>query len=35
MRSVEFDPLGVRQALLLRSGQALLIYDYSCAETEI
>lgn len=32
MRSVEFDPLGVRQAILLQSGRALLIYDYSCAE---
>ena len=35
MRSLEFDPLGVRQALLLRSGRALLIYDYSATETEI
>ena len=35
MRALEFDPLGVRQAMLLQSGRALLIYDYSCTELEI
>ena len=35
MRTLEIDPLGVRDARLLQSGRALLIYDYSCAVQEI
>ena len=35
MRTVQFDPLGVRQAILLQNGRALLIYDYSCTELEL
>ncbi|MBQ6404110.1 MAG: hypothetical protein IJI27_09420 [Oscillospiraceae bacterium] len=35
MRSLEIDPLGVRDARLLQSGRVLLIYDYSCAVQEI
>jgi hypothetical protein len=35
MRALDFDPLGVRQALLLKNGRALLIYDYSCSVTDI
>ena len=35
MRTLEIDPLGVRNARLLQSGRALLIYDYSCAVQEI
>ncbi len=35
MRTLEIDPLGVRDAQLLQSGRALLIYDYSCAVQEI
>lgn len=35
MRALEFDPLGVRQARLLKSGRILLIYDYSCTGMEI
>ncbi len=35
MRTLEIDPLGVRDARLLQSGIALLIYDYSCAAQEI
>ncbi len=35
MRALEIDPLGVRQALLLKNGKALLIYDYSCSAMDI
>ena len=29
MRSAEIDAVGVQQALLLKNGEALLVYDYS------
>ena len=35
MRTLEIDPLGLRDARLLQSGRVLLIYDYSCAVQEI
>ena len=35
MRTLEIDPLGVRDARLLQTGRVLLIYDYSCAVQEI